>query len=323
MATIQEPQYAVYLKNGNERKTLFLLKPHYRQVIYTPYGVCELNLQAELPNYIEAVTKLYCDKTLAHIPFRKGLLSDEINQLIKETVQTNHSLSDMRFETIKSHEGYYPIINDQARSKFHTLGTTCLKINMYPQGSSDYRLSSSKLNNDPTDFTCLFKQLGEIQAQPTSTHLMWGKNREYIVDSDISFETILKQLEEQKILKYVISANLDATLVVIITPQKLTIVDPSGISENTRHIYYWANQLVTYLNGNSYNIKRSITADRLYIPKLLYRGSQNVSLVLAYYYLLLQTHNSTVSTEDIERHIMIQVSSDRNVIPKIAHLLYK
>jgi hypothetical protein len=345
MATTEDIQYAIYAKNGNERKVLFILKPHYRQVTYTKYGVQELNLDHPLPNYIDAVKKLFSDLSLVHIPFRKGRMTEEINELIKEQIQTKSDVSDMNL--CSTFAG--PIdMNDHTRSKFRALQASFVNLKMYSAKTATYNKASQTLGEKKnSDLNSLFGALnGDLgvmneilnsglapllddhRATPkVSSNVIWGKNRDYIIDPSIRVQDVLKQLNEQGFVRYIVSIHIDGrllphTMVIMITPTQLTIVDPCGLSENTRHVYYWANQVINYLNGNGYHIIRNITADHVYLPQLLCDHCQNSSLTWAFYYLWLSNNNPSASTDEIERHIMNRSVHDRDFSTRVAYVLY-
>lgn len=118
-------------------------------------------------------------------------------------------------------------------------------------------------------------------------------------------------------------------LIIDIKNELIEILDPNGITPDTRHVYFWVNKLIDFLTLHGYSVQRRITADEPFCPQRLsgyavgFRG-EGQCLIWSFYYIWLRIHNPMVPGSYIRNYMMSLTPTDGfNKISMIAQLIYK
>lgn len=306
----ESPIFAVYSRTG-PRKILMLLKPRANEVTYTPSGIQLLKLDTnKLPPYALITNSLARnEQQFVLLPYVKGRSEQEIEQLIAENPpQTEYQINDIIAEQIyKGEYGLLPRVSQNLRSVIPCQKDQSILLQQALRGSPFYQ----GYIEDPKTFHDLFK-LGEI---------MLGKNNDYIITSDLGFESILKDIRNCGRVYYLVGVTKDLimasefedmahAMAIVIDPQTKTleVFDPNGFTPDTRHVYFWATQLINYLREHGIEVERRITADEPFCPQSVsafaseFRGEEQC-LVWSFWYIWLRVNNPTVPAEAIRRYM--------------------
>jgi hypothetical protein len=307
----EPPVYAVYSRTG-PRKIFMLLKPRTREVIYTPLGITFLNLnQNKLPSYELATNFIARDQQFVLLSYIKGRAEQEIEQLISlQQPPQEYDIKDLIPGEIYSGQyGYTEPVERNLRSLIPYQNYHSKYITQVPK---DMELYNTIIKEEKTFY--MFSGM-----------VMFRKDRNYIIVSDANFTEILNDIKKCGKVYYLISSkkvtskdvnissmNPDShAMAIVIDPQinLLEVFDPNGITPDTRHVYFWVTQLISYLKENGIEVYRKITADEPFCPQGVsafaseFRGEQQC-LVWSYWYIWLRINNPTVPAEAIRRYMV-------------------
>lgn len=314
----QPPEYVVYYRNG-PRKALMVLKPRSQEVIYTPYALQKLNLNPrQLPPYALATNIVHqAGNSMVPLYYEKGRPTEEITRLIDLTPPLQrYKIQDLPDAPLyKGQYGKYDPVEKKLDPLLSCQESTVINLNAsYPGG---------------VFYSKMAPILKESGGGPISGLIM-GKNDAYIIDSSVSFEQILADINKCGRVHYLITSIYGVfdmsnpkdreghALALSIDPntrensglpfQEIELIDPQGITPYTHHIYYWVNQLIKYLNVRGNRYQRLISADTLYCPQGISIFAKQMSnegqcLIWTYWYLWLRINNPNVPSEAIRLYI--------------------
>jgi hypothetical protein len=239
----EPPVHAIYYRDG-PHKILMLLKPRSKEVVYTPYGIESLKINpVRLPSYTEATILFHkYGDDLVSIPYKKGRSSDEISELIaKVPLSQSHSIVDLPSGPF--YEGRYgkslPV--EKALQSLDTCQSDMsIHLNASYRGGIFYEKMPPLVG--PTSGVSIL----------SPGMMIMGKNNDYVIDSSYNFDQVMEDISKCGRVHYMITsiyglldisdpnARVGHALAMSIDPEThiLELIDPNGITPNTRHIYY-------------------------------------------------------------------------------------
>jgi hypothetical protein len=151
--------------------------------------------------------------------------------------------------------------------------------------------------------------------------LMFGKDKNYIISSNLGFEEIIQDINKCDKVYYLITVSKDIGLfneiadtshamAIVIDPKLklLEIYDSNGLTPDTKHVYFWSTKLAEYLINNGIEVHRKINADEPYCPQSVtafakeFKGEQQC-LVWSYWYIWLRINNPDIPAEAIRKYM--------------------
>jgi len=158
---------------------------------------------------------------------------------------------------------------------------------------------------------------------------MMGKNDEYIINVSASFEDIYNptckftyyQIYAHKLsleqgvsnIPKLIGHNM--LLIVDTFNKQVELFDSNGITSNTRHVYFWVNKFIEWLQTKEPNVqyRRILSSDDLFCPQMISFLGQEEDyrcIVWANYYAYLRLNNPSVDRRNIIRYLHMLTPED-------------
>jgi hypothetical protein len=302
--------FAVYSRTG-PRKILMLLEPGSYKLTYTPAGIQFLNLHRDkLPSY-ELTTNLLVRQAqdFVLVPYIKGRSEQEIERLMSE--QPEYNISDIFPGGMYTGEyGNISRVGQSLKSVTFCQGEHYFFVGRSPRGTELY-----------DEYITLSENFGDPDFMDPGV-MMMGKNNDYVVTSDMRFDSILADVRKCGRVYYLIGATKDIgksikspeeyhAIAIVIDPKQhlCEVMDPNGMTPDTRHIYFWINKLVDYLKQHGIDVERKLTVDEPFCPQGLAASApefkkEGQCLAVSFWYIWLRVNNPTVPPEAIRRYMM-------------------
>jgi hypothetical protein len=301
---IEYPEYAVY-KINDPKTLLAILKPRLKEVVYTHSGMLtfKFNVKNKLP-YAAITNVIVNNKNLVTIPYNKDDSVEDISYLIKEIINIpEYEIKDIDYTEYPIYTGKYSRYEHIEKSLKETI--TCqthkdIRLDMASKGTEWYNTFLSSLRKGSDSF-----KEGEV---------ILGKNDEYIITSSLEFNEILNDIDNCGKIYYMINtskhigkifelAEAGHAMAIVIDPalKLLEIYDPNGLTPDTKHVYFWANKLIEYLNNYGIKLHRKMNIDEPYCPQSVteYVTNEGQCLIWSYWYIWLRINNPEIPSEVI------------------------
>lgn len=340
----KELEYAVYDINAR-LKPLFILKPRQQKITYTPFGVQRTNqLGKNLRDY-DIMSWISVNKdSWVPIKFVPGRDQSEIDKLINLELEKRKPVYIK--DIIQVGQNVKPFVGEIGL-KFDILDKYITKL---PKNCPNKSKEFITINFSKKDsyLSAIHNTKNLYLMDLEQTDVIMGKNFQYYIETDNPYINIYRDIvncQSNLITYYIFSQNLEEqvlqrkaghAMAILIDRMNhiVEVFDPSGITQDTKHIYWWSKILVRYLQyktGDDW--KRVISSDDIFCPQIWSHMMASHSQIMqkqgqcslwTFYYLWLRISNPDVDREKILKYMSKMESQDmNNKIFSIATLLYQ